>query len=140
MTRPVPELLGVGGELLVDGAPRRVARRAGTDAKPILRLEGATSREDAEALRGASLAVPPEAAPLEEGEFWAHELAGCEVVDGDRPVGFVRRMIALPSCEALEVDRPDGGELLVPLVRDAIREVDVSGRRIDVDLGFLGAG
>ena len=136
----MPELLGAGAELRVDGVPRRVARRAGTDEKPILRLEGSTSREDAEALRGAALSVPPEAAPLEEGEFWAHELAGCAVVDGDRPVGFVRRMIALPSCEALEVDRPDGGELLVPLVRDAIRQVDVSGRRIDVDLGFLGAG
>ena len=138
MNRAVPELLGAGAELLVDGAPRRVARRAGTDEKPILRLEGSASREDAEALRGAALAVPPEAAPLEEGEFWAHELAGCAVVDGDRPVGFVRRMIALPSCEALEVDRPDGRELLVPLVRDAVRQVDVPGRRIDVDLGFLG--
>jgi hypothetical protein len=26
----------------------------------------------------------------------------------------------------------------VPLVRDAIRSIDVAGRRIDVDLGFLG--
>jgi 16S rRNA processing protein RimM len=60
------------------------------------------------------------------------------VVDGDLAVGFVRRMAALPSCEVLEVDRPDGSELLVPLVRDAIRSIDVAGRRIDVDLGFLG--
>ena len=32
----------------------------------------------------------------------------------------------------------DGGELLVPLVRDAERSVDVEARRIDVDLRFLG--
>ena len=49
-------------------------------------------------------------------------------------------MSALPSCEVLEVDRPDGSELLVPLVRDAIRSIDVEARRIDVDLGFLGEG
>ena len=29
-------------------------------------------------------------------------------------------------------------ELLVPLVRDAVRSVDVAARRIDVDLAFLG--
>ena len=51
---------------------------------------------------------------------------------------MVRRMIALPSCEALEVDRAGGGELLVPLVRDAIRGIDRDARRIDVDLGFVG--
>jgi 16S rRNA processing protein RimM len=47
-------------------------------------------------------------------------------------------MLPLPSCEALEVVREDGGELLVPMVRDAIRGVDVAARRIDVDLSFLG--
>ena len=41
-------------------------------------------------------------------------------------------MIALPSCEALEV-----GDRLIPLVRDAIRSVDLEARRIDVDLGFV---
>jgi 16S rRNA processing protein RimM len=36
------------------------------------------------------------------------------------------------------VERAGGRELLVPLVRDAVRDVDVAGRRIDVDLAFLG--
>jgi 16S rRNA processing protein RimM len=45
----------------------------------------------------------------------------------------VGRMVALPSCEALEV-----GELLIPMVRDAIRSIDVEARRIDVDMGFVG--
>jgi 16S rRNA processing protein RimM len=40
----------------------------------------------------------------------------------------------------LEVEREGGGELLVPLVRDAVRSVDVAARRIDVDLGFLEGG
>jgi 16S rRNA processing protein RimM len=50
-------------------------------------------------------------------------------------------MVPLPSCEALEVVRADGGpDLLVPMVRDAIRSVDVAARRVDVDLGFVGEG
>ncbi len=47
--------------------------------------------------------------------------------------------MALPSCECLEVERVGGApDLLVPLVRDAVRAVDVRRRRIDVDLRFLG--
>jgi 16S rRNA processing protein RimM len=79
--------------------------------------------------------VPVSEAPaLEEGEFWAHDLVGCVVTDGDRHVGVVERMVALPSCEAIEV-----GDLLVPLVRDAIRSMDLEARVIDVRMEFLGA-
>jgi 16S rRNA processing protein RimM len=139
VTRPDARLLDAVEELWVNGRACRVERRAGTADRPIMRLAGHEGREAAEALRGAGLAVPAERAPaLEEGEFWAHELVGCVVVDGARRVGEVRRMLPLPSCEALEVVLPDESELLVPMVRDAIRSVDVRARRIDVDLSFLG--
>jgi 16S rRNA processing protein RimM len=138
VTRPVARLLAGVEEILVDGRPERVDRRAGTNDRPILRLAGHAGREAAEALRGAQLSVPADRAPaLEPGEYWAHELEGCAVFDGEHRVGEVRRMVELPSCEALEVARADG-ELLVPMVRDAIRSVDVGARRIDVDLSFLG--
>jgi 16S rRNA processing protein RimM len=138
VTRPVARLLAGVEEILVDGRPERVDRRAGTEERPILRLAGHSGRKAAEALRGAQLAVAVDRVPpLEQGEFWAHELEGCAVYDGDRRVGEVRRMVALPSCEALEVVGGDR-ELLVPMVRDAIRSVDVAARRIDVDLAFLG--
>ena len=139
VTRPDARLLALSDEILVNGRPERIERRAGTDERPILRLAGHAGREAAEALRGAPLAIPAERAPaLEPDEYWAHELAGCEVWDGERRVGEVRRMLPLPSCEALEVARDEGGELLVPMVRAAIRSVDVAARRIDVDLAFLG--
>ena len=139
VTRPDARLLAGRDELLLDGLPVRVERSAGTPERPILRLAGHAGREAAEALRGAQLAVPAEAAPaLDEDEYWAHELAGCTVVDGERRVGEVRRMLPLPSCEALEVARDGAPDLLVPMVRDAIRSVDVRARRIDVNLSFLG--
>lgn len=140
VTRPDPRLLAEVEELLVNGRLERVNRRAGTPQRPILRLAGHTGREAAEALRGAQLAVPVDRAPpLEADEYWAHELEGCAVFDGERRVGAVRRLVPLPSCEALEVERAAGaGDLLVPMVRDAIRSIDVGARRIDVDLAFLG--
>ena len=130
MTRP--GAFAGAGTVLLDGEPRAVERLAGTAERPILRLSGVESREAAEALRGASLALPG-APELSEGEFWASDLEGCLVVDGAREIGVVERMVALPSCEALEV-----GDRLIPMVRDAIRSIDLERRRIEVDMGFLG--
>jgi 16S rRNA processing protein RimM len=141
VTRPRPALLVLGTELRVAGTVARIVRRAGTDERPILRLAGFDGREAAERLRGEELLVPRAAAPpLEEDEWWAEDLEGCLVTDGPREVGRVRRLIGLPSCEALEVERAGAGDLLVPLVRDAVRDVDTEARRIDVDLAFLGEG
>jgi 16S rRNA processing protein RimM len=139
VTQPRPALLDAVRTLLVGDREDEIVRRAGTDARPILRLANCTSRTAAEALRGADLLVPRDVAPpLDEDEWWPEQLEGCTVHDGAREVGTVRALRALPSCEVLEVDRPGRPELLVPLIRDAVREVDVEGRRIDVDLAFLG--
>ena len=135
VTSPRPRLLTLGTPTDL-GA---IVRRAGTDEKPLVRLEGCETREAAEALHGRSLRVALADAPaLEPGEWWAHELEGLAVTDGTKAVGTVRRMLELPSVEVLEVERPDGSELLVPMVADAIRSLDVEERRVDVDLGFLG--
>jgi 16S rRNA processing protein RimM len=140
VTRPRPELLEAGAVVEVEGDAREVLRRAGTDDRPIVRLAGCEDRDAAEALRGQELrAARPDAAERAEGEFLAEELEGCEVRDGDVAVGVVRRLVALPSCEALEVARAGREDLLVPLVRDAIRSIDSAARRVEVDLRFLGS-
>ena len=119
--------------------PTEIARLAGTDDRPIVRLTLAHTREAVEALRGQDLLVPRAVAPpLEDDEWYASDLEGLRVVDGATQVGVVSRLLPLPSCEALEVARSDGRELLVPLVRDAVRTVDLSAGTVDVDLEFLG--
>jgi 16S rRNA processing protein RimM len=139
VTQPRPALLVLDAELRVAGADTRIVRRAGTDERPIVRLSGVAGRDAAERLRGEELLVPRAAAPpLGDDEWWAEDLEGLRVTDGARDVGRVRRLVGLPSCEALEVERAGRDDLLVPLVRDAVRSVDVAARRIDVDLRFLG--
>ena len=136
----VPQLLELGTEVYVAGVQRRIARRAGFDARPIVRLEGCDDRHGAQALGGQEILLARERAPeLEEDEWWAADLQGCSVRDGSVEVGVVTRLIELPSCEVLEVARSGGGNpLLVPLVKDAVRAVDVQRRAIEVDLRFLG--
>jgi 16S rRNA processing protein RimM len=137
---PVAGLLDVGVEVQIDGAPRRIDRLAGHERRLILRVEGSDGREAAERLRGHEILISrDQAPPLQEDEWWATDLEGCTVRDGDREVGVVARLLALPSCEVLEVTRHGGGpELLVPLIKDAVRDVDLNEQVIDVDLRFLG--
>ena len=135
VTRPRGVLLALGGSVRIGEDVREIVRRAGTEDRPILRLRGVDDRAGAEALREADLFVERAAAPaLPEGEYWPEDLEGCSVVTpGGRELGVVAAMRALPSCEVLEV-----GDLLVPLVGDAVLSIDVDARRIVVDPEFLG--
>jgi 16S rRNA processing protein RimM len=147
-----PRLLAVGTRVRLDGHTCTIVRRAGTDEHPIVRLDEVEDRPAAEALRGCELTVELAQAPaLEEGEWWAQELVGCEVLDGERHVGTVIGLMELPSCEVLEVrlvrseaddqrksTDPSAGQLLVPMVSDAIRQVDPKRKHIDVNMAFLG--
>jgi 16S rRNA processing protein RimM len=136
VTRPRGVLLTLGGALQIAGTVFEIVRRAGTEDRPILRLRGVDDRAGIEALRGEDLMVSRADAPvLPAGEYWAEDLEGCVVVacDDGRELGVVTRMRPLPSCEALEV-----GDLLVPMVGDAVIEVDIEARRIVVDPAFLG--
>ena len=115
-----------------------VVARRGTADHPIVVLEGVGDRTSAEALRGEALTVPRAAiGTLDKGEFLVDDLVGCEVVDGEQAVGRVTDVLLLPSADTLEVERPAGEPLLVPLVGDAVRSIDTAGARIDIDMGFL---
>ncbi|HEV7752330.1 MAG TPA: ribosome maturation factor RimM [Baekduia sp.] len=142
VTQPRTRLLEGRDSVIVDGRDVAIVRRAGTEARPIFRLAGVDSREAVDALRGTDLWVRrAEAPPLAEDEWYAEDLVGCRVVDGDREVGEVAQMLAYPSCELLEVPRaadPGRPPLLIPLISDAVRTVDLDARRIDVNLKFLG--
>jgi 16S rRNA processing protein RimM len=136
----VPALLRAGAQVRVGTEQREIVRRAGHDRRVILRLDGCADRQAVRALHGRELFVARDSAPqLGPEEWWAEDLEGCQVRDGATVLGVVARLLALPSCEALEVLRPGGGApLLVPLVCDAVRSVDVARRTIEVDRGFLG--
>jgi 16S rRNA processing protein RimM len=127
----VAEPLEAGAEVVVAGRSVRVERRAGTEDRPILRLSGVDDRNAAEALRGEAILV--DGGELAEDEFLTAELVGCEVPG----LGTVRRVIAAPSCDLLEVG---DDAVLVPLISDAVKRVDTAGRLIEVDLDFLALG
>ncbi|MBF6620894.1 MAG: 16S rRNA processing protein RimM [Patulibacter sp.] len=140
VTRPRGPLLTAGTRVTVDGVERKIVHRGGTDARPLLRLDGIDHISMVETLRGKDLFVPRSALPpLEDDEFWPDELVGLPVRStGGAPVGEVVGVLVLPSCDVLEVRRAGAPDLLVPMHRDAVPELDQKTGRIVVDLAFMG--
>jgi 16S rRNA processing protein RimM len=126
-----------GSELFVGGVARRLrsARREGR--RLVLALEGVDGRDAAEALRGEALELDRAQAPEPEPDaFWVSDLVGCRVVCGGDELGVVREVLELPANDVLVVERP-GEDLLLPFTRDAIPEVDLEGRRLELRGDFL---
>lgn len=124
-------LLPKGMNVTVAGQAARIERRAGTDERPIVRLDIAGDRDGAAKLTGEPLLVTLAEAPLESDEWLAEDLIGCEV----EGLGEVRRVLPGPSCDVLEVG---GAGVLIPFISDAVKQIDLDRRRIEVDRTFLG--
>ena len=125
-----PRWFRVGAKLLVAAEELEVvaARKAG--GRPVVRLS-------AQVPRGARLEVARESLPpTEEGEYYAFELVGLEVLEDERPLGRVVRVLPGVANDALELD----GGLLLPLVGDCIRDIDLEAGRILVAPGFSDPG
>lgn len=90
--------------------------------------------ETLEALRGCELLVEQEAvAPLEEGEVFSHDVVGTQVRAGEQEIGVVVDVIDAPAGQLLEVRRPDGSELLIPLIAEVVTRLDTEARRVEIE-------
>lgn len=92
----------------------------------------------AEPYKGGKLVVKKEdTAPVqsEEGEFYFHQIIGCEVVTTDgRMIGHVEEILSLPANDVWVVRPPGKGkELLLPYIADIVKEVDVTQQRITIE-------
>ena len=95
----------------------------------LLKLEGLESVEDVRSLMGAEVVVPRTALPaLEEDEYYWADLIGLEVAreDGSR-LGRIKALFETKAHDVLVVDSEEG-EMLIPAVESAIREVDLKRR------------
>jgi 16S rRNA processing protein RimM len=127
--RPGGVVLREDGDALTITASRRHGRRL------LVTFDGVHDRGAAERLRGTVLVVPESWLPdLSEGEWWAHQLEGCEVrtVSG-RILGVVTEVIPNPANDLWVAVDGEGRETLVPALADLLIDVDVAARSIVVD-------
>lgn len=97
----------------------------------LLKLAGYPSRTEAEQLRGELLQVlESEAVPLEEDEYYLHQLLDLEVVtDDDRNIGRLVEVLETGANNVFVVDGPNG-QLLLPDIPDVIKEIDIENGRM----------
>jgi 16S rRNA processing protein RimM len=129
-----PDRWRAGGRVLLeDGRELAIEHARPHGRRLLVKFTGIDDRGAAEGLRGATLVVPGSwLPPLPEGEWWFHEVVGCEVrTEGGRRLGVVTEVIANPAND-LWVTVDDGRETLIPALADVLIEVDVGERRIVV--------
>ena len=119
----------VGATGLVDGVPATIAltRQAGGGRRAI--------RLDREVPRGAELSVDVSELPSPDPDsFYVFQLVGLAAVDEKgAPLGRVVEVHSGPANDNVELE--DG--TLVPLVEDAVREIDLAAGTLVVVRSFL---
>ncbi|WP_167626681.1 ribosome maturation factor RimM [Paracoccus luteus] len=98
------------------------------------RLSGIDTKEQADALKGATLWADRAALPsLPDDEYYHADLIGLAVADtGGAPLGQVRAIHDHGAGDIIEVAGPRG-VLLIPFTRAAVPTVDLAARRIVAD-------
>ena len=119
----------VGATVLAGGVPATIvlSRRAG-GARRAIRL-------DRDVPRGTELTIDASELPAPDPDsFYVFQLVGLDAIDEDgAPLGRVVEVH--PGAANDNVELEDG--TLVPLVEDAVRDVDLAAGRLVVARGFL---
>jgi 16S rRNA processing protein RimM len=118
-----------GARFLAGGEPVEVVGHRRSSGRPVVKL-------DRPVPRGTPLEVEREQLPpTGEDEYYAFELVGLEVVEETgRVLGTVQSVDAGVANDVLDL----GGGLLLPMVEDCVRRIDLAARRIEVAEGFAG--
>lgn len=113
----------------------RIERARISGNRVILKVEGVDTRDQAERLRERLLYVDREhAAELAEGSYYYYDLLGCRVVTGEgEELGTVEDIQNFGSCDVYFVRGSGGRELALPAIRQVIRSIDLSRKRIEID-------
>lgn len=116
-----------GARFLADGNEVEVVAARRSSGRPVVRL-------DREVERGASLEVAREALPpTEADEYYAFQLVGLPVVEeSGRELGTVQGVTPGVANDVLELSNG----VLLPMIEDCVRSVDLEAGRITVAVGF----
>jgi 16S rRNA processing protein RimM len=117
----------VGSTFLAGGTPVEVVAARRSSGRPIVKLDRAVER-------GALIEVERDALPpTEDDEYYAFELVGLPVVEENgRELGSVKAVTTGVANDVLELDTG----VLLPMIEDCVRSVDLTAGRIVVAEGF----
>jgi len=119
-----------GGERILT-----VERARGHEKRRIVQFQGVNTVEDAEALRGWSLWLTREQiGPLAEDRWFVADIVGIGVyTDEDEYLGKLADVMHMPANDVYVV-RNGEKEILLPVIDDVVRSVDIDSGRMVVHL------
>jgi 16S rRNA processing protein RimM len=115
--------------------PHDVAHFHWHSGELLLLLADVRDRNAAEALRGQLVQIAREdAMPLEEGQFYEHQIIGLSVVTTEgEPLGQVVQVLVTGANDVYVVQGPRG-EVLLPARVEVVREIDLDAGTMTVAL------
>jgi 16S rRNA processing protein RimM len=130
-----PERFAVGSLLYVRGERRKVVDLNTSQGYPIVKFEGYPDATAADALRGTIIEIDEtDLPPLEEGEYYLHDLIGLEVVTREcEPVGTLVQALTTGANDVYVLRREGKPDALIPAIRDVILSVDLHAHRMTIE-------
>ena len=122
-----PARLAVGSRVYVGREPATVVESKRAGGRLVVRLDDRPPR-------GAVLELPAaELPPPGDDAFYVFQLVGLEVEEeGGRPLGRVQNVVPGVANDVLELE----SGVVLPMVEECVRTVDVEGGRILIAPGF----
>ena len=132
-----PDRFAPGAELWIEREDRsyRVEHCRWQKGQAVLKLSAVEDRDRAEELSGRYLRVPgSQLAELEDGEYYLFQLIGLNAVtDEGRELGRLKEVLQTGANDVYIVETPRG-ELLLPAIKDVIKQVDLPSGTLTVHL------
>lgn len=100
----------------------------------LLTFEGYDNINLVEPFKGAMIKIPEtQLQPLNEGEYYFHEIIGCTVVTEDgEPIGEIKEILTPGANDVWVVKRKKGGDVLIPYIDDVVKQVDIENKTITI--------
>jgi 16S rRNA processing protein RimM len=100
----------------------------------VLKFEGVDSIEDAEQLKGSEIQIPAaDRTRLEDGSVYVSDLLECSVIVDGQEIGTVKD-VDFGAGEAPLLVVKGSKEYLIPFVAGFVKEQDLKGKRIEMQL------
>ncbi|MDE3838495.1 ribosome maturation factor RimM [Bacillus methanolicus] len=93
----------------------------------LLTFKGYESISDVEKMKGGILKITEsQLSPLEEGEYYFHEIIGCLVfTTSGEEIGKIKEILTPGANDVWVVKDKDGKEILIPYIDEVVKKVDV---------------
>ena len=122
--------------LLDDGRTLHLTNARFHKRMALVKCREVNNMNEAELLRGKKVFIRTEDLPeLEEGEFYVADLLGCKVIDiAGAEIGELKDVISTGSNDVYVVATAGAKELLVPALKQHVKEINPEERCIIVEL------